>query len=225
MVAGPGPHRRQYLHEKDAPAEWTGNGGADFQRYVRFSRLVHVARARVVLDDLRFHLRRRLESQRVGLCNRHDGEARARRADAAHRGPAAFPRFGQAAAGARHAVGLLRVFAIPDYLVRQSSGRDRLLPRAHTNSLGRAYHRDRNTSFRRAVSVPPIAWTETRSRQTGHGRAVDTRYARSGPAVGARTGIQDSTLDLTGRVCARWFWWFVAGILYVAIGQTPVDSD
>ena len=136
VVAGTGPHRRQSLHEEHAHLERPGHGGADIHRHVRFDRLVHVARAGMVLDDLRFHLRRGMEPERAGVCDCHDGVACRGGTDEADRSAAPFPRSRQAAAGAGDVVVLLRVLAVLDYLVRQSSGRDWLLPQPHHGGWG-----------------------------------------------------------------------------------------
>src|ERR1041384_5644895 len=179
----------------------------------------------MVFDDLRIHLCGRLESQRTRICDRRHGCAFTRRTDEANRRAASFSRSRETAAGARHALGLLRFFTVSDYLVRQSSGRDRLVSQTHTRRLGRAYHHDRNTPFRGAILVPVIAEYQTQSAQAGRDCGSDSCDAYGGSFVDAGARVSGPQMDLPRRGLVRCFWWFVAGVLYLAVGQTIVDSD
>src|SRR5215216_198419 len=159
MVTRTGSHRRRSLHEEHGTLEWAGNGRADLQCHLCFDRLVHVAGAGVVLDDLRFYLRGGLEPECTRVCDCSDGKTFARRADEKDRRAIALSRSRKAAAGTRDALVVLRFFAIPDYLVRQSSGRDWLVHPAHAWRLGRRYRHDRDIAFRGAVFIPAVAGT------------------------------------------------------------------
>src|SRR6266850_6814924 len=136
----------------------------------------------MVFDDLWLHLRGRLEPERFGICHRGLGCAFKARANEPRRCASSFSRPRQTAAGTRNAVGLFRFLAIPDYLVRKSSGGDRLVSGANARRLGRDNSLGSNPPFRISFSVSTIPATQARSeqtrdrRRTGIGNALD-RFA------------------------------------------------
>ncbi len=122
-------------------------------------------------------------------------------------------------------MGILRVFAVPDHLVWQSAGRDRLVPEAHSRFVGRDGDHDRPASLRGAVSVSAVAQPETQSTHADDDRDTDYRDAHGRSDLDDRARLWRRQLGLAGCNRLVGFRWIVAGGLHVAVGETIADSD
>src|SRR5678816_1526046 len=107
----------------------------------------------MVVNDLRFYFCCRLEFERAGFCDRSNGGSFESRTDEANCGATPLSRSWKAAVGASNAVGLLRLLAVSDHLVRQSTGRDWLVSQANSWRLGRDSIGNRHPAFRSAFPV------------------------------------------------------------------------
>src|SRR5262245_6690193 len=117
----------------------------------------------MVIDNLRLHLRRIVGAECTGVYHRRAGQPVERRTNEQDRGAITLSRFRKTVVGVRHALGLLRFLAVFNYLVRQSSRRDRLLPAANTWCMGRRYHHRGDIALFCAVSLFVITQPEAQS--------------------------------------------------------------
>ena len=142
LVARAGPDRRSAARAPDAAAERRRAARLRPDDDVRVVRLADVARAALVLDDLR-----RADHRRPGAVGARVPDHRARRGSAAappldrDRRRRALPRPRQPDARLRDAVGVLLVLAVPDHLVGQPAGGDRLVPAPAADRLARRRRR------------------------------------------------------------------------------------
>ena len=131
---------------------------------VRVVRLGDVARAALVLDDLRHALHGRPGADRARVPDRHAGVAEPpRRRSTTIVAPAHFHDLGNLMLAFVDAVGLLLVLAVPDHLVGQPAGGDHLVPAPAAHRLA-LHRRWRSWSFHFARAVPGAAVARRQAR-------------------------------------------------------------
>ena len=138
LVARAGPHRRSEACAAHAAAERRRPARLRPDDHLRVVRLADVARAALVLDHLRRADHRRPGTVGAGVPHRRAGVAQPPRAARSHHRPRALPRPRQPDARVRHAVGVLLVLAVPDHLVRQPAGRNRVVHAPAADRLARS---------------------------------------------------------------------------------------
>jgi hypothetical protein len=143
-------------------------------------------------------------SERARVCHRRDGWLVRQEPMKRIVAPLALSRPRQTAAGARHAVGLLRVFAVSDYLVRQSSGRDRLVHRAHTRRTGAQLSSRSGYSTLRRRFCSCCRVVSNAIRASWCDRGIDPRDACRRSAMDACAGVSGSQMDLARRDRVRY---------------------
>src|ERR1700692_4134461 len=165
------------------------------------------------VDDLRVFVCGRAGDFRDGVDDRSDvafGRFGAVQGDHQEAAPA---RSGEAAVRLQHAVGVLRVFAIVDYLVGEPAGRDYVLPFAAERAMGRGGGDCAAVQLRGSVSAAAVAGRQAHGRGGFEDRGVDDIHAAGGFVLDDATGIYFAGVaDVAGYRGARCANWFVDGI-------------
>ena len=161
--------------------------------HIRVVRLDDVARAALVLDNLRRADHGWTGAVVAGVPDHRARVAQPPRAARSHRRAGALPRSRQPDARVRDALGVLLVLAVPDHLGRQPAARDHVVSAPDADGVAA----DRN----RADAVPLRG--AVRRAAVPHGQAA-SRSAR--PACGrrARCAPRRSVLAHRARVPSRW---------------------